>query len=251
MTFFNSFVDHPFLKEVMQDGERVFASKKIDIAQIDFEANPQFDEYEFYVHKVGFSLVNLVQLCDQLTYINYYISNFSYSKRQLESRPNRIDHLHYNIENYYIRYHSILDRLLQLINSVFHLCIEEKMVNYQNIMTNIRVSRTDISGSYKKVRNLINKQSDNRNQIVHRYSFREIELRKLQLFYVNYLDENNDEDKILKRFRIKRLTDYIKDKKDEFSSMNSEVFKLIPEILNVLRKEYIEQKYRLSRILGR
>ena len=65
-----------------------------------------------------------------------FLSNYGYSKK-IEST--RADYLIYNLENYLIRLNSVYDRVLQIVNAVFHLCINEENVNHSVIISNYKV----------------------------------------------------------------------------------------------------------------
>lgn len=76
------------------------------------------DEYEFYIRSVAFSLSHTLRWCEQLDLAIELLSNFDYSKKY----ASKADHFIYNVENYYIKINSVYDRILQLTNSIFHIC---------------------------------------------------------------------------------------------------------------------------------
>ena len=112
---------------------------------------PPFDEYEFYVHKVGFSLVYFLKWCDQIDQAITILSNFNYNKSG-DTSISRADHFIYNFENYLIRVTSIHDKMLQLVNSVYHLCNEDSMVTHEVITKNLKVSRTKLPTLLNKLK---------------------------------------------------------------------------------------------------
>lgn len=247
MDYFISFMEHPFIKAVIADGNEVFKYRNIDITKLDFEPEPQFDEYEFFIHNVGFWLVSFIQHFDQLKFAIEFMSNYDYSKNYESNRPDRVDHLLYTVENFHIRYSSIFDRIMQLLNSVFHLGLDESKVDYSVIITNIKIKRTIIPKAIKNIRKIVYENSEIRNQIIHRHSYRDVKLWKLRLFYSNKdLDNNNESDKALIVFRTERLKGYIKSKKEEFVNLNTAIQIEIDKLFDILLIEYCKQKNRLS-----
>jgi len=56
MELYNNFQDHEFVKNVLSEGNEVFKGRDIDIRRIEFEPDPPFNEYEFFIHNVGYRL---------------------------------------------------------------------------------------------------------------------------------------------------------------------------------------------------
>lgn len=245
MMQFIRFMDEDFVKEILHDGKELEEGRKFDITAVDFEPDSQFDEYEFYIHRVGFFLVNFIHLCDQLDFSVEFLYRYDYNKSKTMERPNRVDYIILNIENYYIRFQSVQDRLLQLINSVFHLCVDENEVNNTVIMSNLKVMRTDVPTKFKRVKRLLRNVSENRNQIIHKHSYREVELNKIELFYLAELDDD-DWGKEANNHRKLKLKDYLKKKREEFTKYNDSLFELILDIFDLLHKEYKSQKHKLG-----
>ena len=144
-----------------------------------------------------------------------------------------------------IRFQSVSDRLLQLINGVFHLTIHENDVSGTVIMNSLKVSRTSVQSKYSPIKKHLKKLYNERNTIIHRHSYLEKELRKLELFYES--DKNKIDDRI-KTFRTQKLKDYLKEKKDDFSNKNQKLFELIPDLFDELLIEYKKQRNRLIKI---
>lgn len=237
----DALINEQFVLDVLIDGKKILEHKKIDNIDAFFEGELDEDEYEFYIHGVGFYLFQLMEFLQQLVYIDEYISNFQYRKGY---GPNRVDHLLYNIENYYIRLSSVSDRILQLINRVFHLCNDEKSIN-SSILQNQKIKRTKVPQICREIERVIGQNKGIRNQIVHRYSYDELQAMKLKLFYLNELDKTNENDKLLLLFRSKKLKDYIANKKEEFNNINSRILAILPELFQELSIHYKENKERI------
>lgn len=241
------FKENSFIKQMFDDGFEISKGRKIDIFSIEFEEGPEFSEYEFYIHNVSFYTSNLLMLFRQLEFAIEFLTNYNYSK---QIQANRIDHLTYNVENYIIRISSVLDRILQVINSVFHLCIDETMVNERIILKNLKVKRTDTPKYYNKLKSIINSYAGDRNTIVHRHSYLHDELKKLSILYDNYLTqdlrENQETNKSLLIRRKFLLTNFVKDRKEVFSKCNLDIYNRLFELFDELSIHYERFKHRLK-----
>ena len=134
---FMRFSNHKLYEQLLRDGEVLKKYQPEDTWGL--ELLPGNDEYEYYIHRVGFAYVNLAYFCDQLDFAIEYLSMYDYRRPRKKDGPNRINYLTDNIENYLIRLQSIQDRLLQLINNVYHLCNDEEKVTYDIITSNVKV----------------------------------------------------------------------------------------------------------------
>ncbi len=115
MKGFTNLTDNKFVIEVLNDCRAFFT--EIDFNPTDLELpEAVLDEFQYYVHKVGFYLVHTLTWCKQLDLAIEFLSNYDYSKKIEASRA---DHLIYNIENYLIRLNSVYDRILQIVNAAF------------------------------------------------------------------------------------------------------------------------------------
>ncbi|WP_417501265.1 Cthe_2314 family HEPN domain-containing protein [Marinobacter sp.] len=241
MSSFSKLDDNAFLLSVLKDGEEAFSEIKIDRLATEIPEDIELTEYQYYVQKVGFYLVHTISWCKQLDLAIDLLSNFDYSKKN----ASRADHLIYNIENYLIRIKSVHDRILQLVNAVFHLCINEANVNHGVIVSNYKVQhRPEIHKSVKSISKYFNEHEQIRHTLIHRHSFIDKNLKKIELFYLNNFEHIDDEEKVkaYKYVRSDHLKRYIADKKKEFSLINSSLFKLIDELFILLKPEYERQK---------
>ncbi|NRB55585.1 MAG: hypothetical protein HRU39_06325 [Salinicola sp.] len=241
MSSFSKLDDNAFLLSVLKDGEEAFSEIKIDRLATEIPEDIELTEYQYYVQKVGFYLVHTISWCKQLDLAIDLLSNFDYSKKN----ASRADHLIYNIENYLIRIKSVHDRILQLVNAVFHLCINEANVNHGVIVSNYKVQhRSEIHKSVKSISKYLNEHEQIRHTLIHRHSLIDKNLKKIELFYLNNFEHIDDEEKVkaYKYVRSDHLKRYIADKKKEFSLINSSLFKLIDELFILLKPEYERQK---------
>ena len=229
------------LVSVLKDGEEAFSDIKIDRLATEIPEDVDLTEYQYYVQKVGFYLVHTISWCKQLDLAIDLLSNFDYSKKN----ASRADHLIYNIENYLIRIKSVHDRVLQLVNAVFHLCLNEANVNHGVIISNYKVQhRPEIHKAVKSINKYLSDHEQVRHTLIHRHSLIDKDLKKIELFYLNNFEHIDDEEraKTYKHVRSEHLKRYIIDKKEEFGEINNTLSKLIDELLVSLKPEYERQK---------
>jgi hypothetical protein len=212
------------------------------------------NELQFYVTRVGFSLAHTLTWIEQLHQAVFFLSDFGYSKRQKVEGIQRSHHLIYNIENYLVRLQSVYDRLLQLTNTVFHICMSDELVTHALIVSNLKVARTKVPQKLKAVRNTIKHKSDDRNEIVHRHSYMEPELRKLELLYMHTEETWSVSDttfpyKNLCYLRSQRTKQITKDKKAEFQSINEALVAALVPLFSALHEQYANEKERLRHVI--
>jgi len=245
---FNNFQDHEFVKNILSEGDEVFKGRNIDIKRIEFEPDPPFNEYEFYIYHVGYRLFAFIHTFDQLEYTIDFLTNYDYKISSKKNRPDRIDYLSYTIENFYIRYTSLLDRLLQLINAVFHLCISEDEVSYKVIIKNLKVKQSNSRNLIKKFRKGINQYRNRRDHIIHIEPYKDEDLWKLRLWYLNDDFKKQKNGRNLLQYRSQKLREYTIRKKEEFVGNIKVLRPQIIDIFDELLIEFKKQKEALAKI---
>ena len=176
MSNFSKLNESTFLVSVLKDGELAFSGIEVDKLATELPEDIELTEYQYYVQKVGFYLVNTISWCKQLDLAINLLSNFDYSKKD----ASRADHLIYNIENYLIRIKSVHDRVLQLVNAVFHLCINEANVNHGVIVSNYKVQhRPEIHKAVKAISKYLNDHEQTRHTLIHRHSLIDKDLKNI------------------------------------------------------------------------
>ena len=226
---------------VLGDGEEAFSEIKVDRLAIELPDDVLLSEYQYYIQKVGFYLVNTVAWCKQLDLGVELLSNFNYSQKKIS----RADHLVYNIENYLIRIKSVHDRVLQLANAVFHLCINEANVNHGVIVSNYKVQhRPEICKAIKSISKFLSEHEQTRHTLIHRHSLLDSDLKRMELFYQHDFEHISNEEhaKNLRHLRAEQLKNYIADKKSSFREINNSLFLLINDLFSALIPEYERQK---------
>ncbi len=236
-------MSHQLTQTILADGEIILKRIKFKPNEIELPKDSDLDEFEYYVHESGFSLMHFIKWCEQLELSLTLLSNFNY-----KDKISRADHFIYNVENYMIRVMSVYDKLLQITNSIYHLCNADDIVTHRTILNNIRVSRKPIKKKLEKIRKyLMGKFSQKRNILIHQYSYRDKEMRSLELMYSHNFEHFEGHNiRSLKSIRATYLRDAINNKKTLFHQTNKELFNLILLVFDCLMKEYFNQKQRLQ-----
>lgn len=241
MRNFSKLDKNVFLESVLKDAEVAFSDISVDRLATELPEDIELSEYQYYVQKVGFYLVNTISWCKQLDLAIDLLSNFDYSKKE----ASRADHLIYNIENYLIRIKSVHDRVLQLVNAVFHLCINEANVNHGVIVSNYKVQhRPEILKVIKAISKYLSEHEQIRHTLIHRHSLIDKDLKKIELFYFNNFEHLDDEDQVkaYKCVRTDHLKRFLSAKKVEFKKINEDLYGLINTLFLELNSEYVRQK---------
>tara|TARA_R110002073_G_C9489403_1_gene580699 strand:+ start:4172 stop:4894 length:723 start_codon:yes stop_codon:yes gene_type:complete len=214
-----------------------------DVTQFDLknELKEEPSEYEYYIRNSAFYLTHFISLLDQLKNAVELLSNYDYSKNEEIGRGK---HLVYNVENYIIRIASVSDRLLQLINAIFHLGINEKDVKERFVLNNMKVDITEIPQLYKEFKKTLNQNDGNRNAIVHRHSIVDKKLTQIEVFYhpelVKEYFEKTDSEEIekFKLIRKNALSNLIKKTKTEFNNQIQNCAETIIPVFDLLEVRY-------------
>lgn len=241
MSSFSKLDKNVLLLSILKDGEEAFSEINVDRLATEIPEDIELTEYQYYVQKVGFYLVHTISWCKQLDLAIELLSNFDYSKKN----ASRAEHLIYNIENYLIRIKSVHDRVLQLVNAVFHLCINEANVNHGVIVSNYKVQhRPEIHKAVKSISKYLSNHEQIRHTLIHRHSLIDKDLKKIELFYLNNFEHIDDEDQVkkYKYVRSDHLKRYVTDKKGEFREINNALYSLVDKLFVSLKPEYERQK---------
>lgn len=232
-------IESKLFKTLLDDADKYISAfeQTLDMLELPIKLN----EFQYYIHNVGYWLLQYDKQISELYYSIKFLRNFDYKKFNNNDNPNRIDHLDYTISNYYIRLSSILDKSLQLINAVFNLGISEYGVD-RSITTNNFVKSTNVIGKYKKMEKVVSDARQVRNAIIHRSYYTDKNLHKLRIFYSLDIDKEKNADKDLYNYRKSRLTEYINTIEDEFDSKFKEINCIIEKFLHELFLIYLKKK---------
>lgn len=212
---------------------------------------PPLDESQFYIVRVGYAVAHTLTWVDQLHQAVLFIGDFSYGRRLREEGVNRSHHLIFNVENYLVRLQSIYDRILQLTNSVFHLCISDELVNHSLVVSNLHVARTKVPQLLKALRKTIQGKAEDRNAIVHKHSYMEPKLRRLEVLYMHTEETWQPKRpemtyKNLCYVRSQQMREVTATKKAEFSAINAALVQALLPLLTELHSQYELHKKRLG-----
>ena len=239
---------HAFVHDVFVDGRKSLPELDVAPSAIEMPEDVVLDEQQYYIQKVGFFLAHTLAWCRQLDLAIEFLSNFDYSKKISASRA---DHTIYNLENYLIRINSAYDRVLQLVNAVFHLGVSEEHVGHAAIISNAKVQhRPEIVDKVKAVQKYLKDYAQARHTLVHKHSYLDVKMRRLEIFYMHHLDSLSDNDewkRNLKSFRAQYLKEFIAEKKEEFLNMNNGLGDKLGELFSELSHEYKRQVYKLGK----
>ncbi|OXB07800.1 Cthe_2314 family HEPN domain-containing protein [Flavobacterium pectinovorum] len=236
MNSLDKIYNHTFTLEIGDD----LTPKDID--------KENYTELEYYVNNTQFYFVHFLSLLSQLDNAVGLLSNFGYNQKNKISRG---DHLTYNVENYMIRVISVTDRLLQLINMVYYLKVDESKVNYKRVIGHAQIKDSTLETLYTELRQILSQYHNDRNSVVHRHSFINKEVYRLQALYHPILTERfiarnpPEEVKKLKYVRSQALIKYTDKIKLQFRETNDACFEKILEMLDILYQEYNSNKGKL------
>lgn len=241
---------HPFVRTVLDDAMKVNQEAGIK-PMADASEEPLLDERQFYITRVGYGLSHTLTWVEQLHHAVHFLAHFNYERRAKEAGVNRFHHLIYNVENYLVRLQSVYDRLLQLTNNVFHICNSDKLVNHGLIVSNLHVTRTKVPQLLRAVRKIIEPQATARNDIVHKHSYTDPALRRLELFYMHTEATWGSSDrrlpfKNLAHLRAPLMKQATTAKRAEFAAINAALLKALLPLFTELNVQYSRQKARIS-----
>jgi len=240
--------EHDFVKLLFADAQLIAKDRQFKLTEVELPEDTDFLEWEFHIHNVGFYTTHLLHLCSQLNSAIDFLSNYSY--KDTKATAKRIEHLEYNLENFIIRLASVKDRTLQVINAVFHIGMDEGDVSERTILNNMKVARTKLPLLNQKLAKEIKKFSGERNTIVHRHTYLDKEIRRLHIFYSDFILGNSIENRfdkdMFKNFRTERLKKFLQDKKVEMKEAIEDVFSVLYEIFSLLTVEYKKVKKTLE-----
>ena len=221
-----SISQHPFVEDVFKHSMDI--SKEISKPNgfkvaTHFVREPLVEE--FYVTQLGYCLSHLLTTIQQMEHAVLYMSNFSPTELMKDAGVNRATHLLWSVENYIIRTQTAYDRLLILIDRVFHIHNASNRISHESIVTNSHIKRTKIPDSLKSVKKAVKKYCHDRNTIIHESSYADDELRRIE--GISILSSSPDyglqKDENLKGDLKYDIREYVKKRKTEFTRINKNV----------------------------
>ena len=234
--------NHAFINHCFSDGIKV--TKELGDLK-PFSVLPSYKrkpfEEEYYQLAVSSSAATLLNACQQLTDSIQYLSSFSPSPKMKRHGITRQRHIQYTIENFIIRSQSTYDKLLVLVDAVFHLGNDDELINHQLIARNVHVRMTPVESQLRAIRKTMAKYQFVRNEIIHHGSFQEDDLRKLQGFSIIRESDSDGEFSIVFKSMTKN---YLINKTVEYSEYVDFLFSGLYEIFIALDKVYLENRHK-------
>lgn len=247
MTTLTTLGSHTLFHKVAEDAQNLLPEIDVKPSDIEMPEGVVLGEQQYYIQKVGFFLAHTLAWCKQLDLAIEFISNFDYSKKITASRA---DHTIYNLENYLIRINSVYDRVLQLVNAVFHLGVSEEHVGHAAIISNAKVQhRPEIVAKIKAIQKYLKDYAQVRHTLIHKHSYQDAKMRRLEIFYMRDLESINASEEWKNKIRIFRaqyLKEFLAEKKDEFQEINNGLARILNELFIELTHEYQRQVAKLA-----
>jgi hypothetical protein len=224
-----------------------------------------YTEKEKYVVFVLLAAKEVTTCYDQMCQALLYLSNFRTTKSLKNAGINRFKHIVFNIENYFIRISSLLDKTLVLINEVYMLGNSNENCKEHIIFKNKHLKNTKVLDLTKKLKKKTNDYREKRNKIIHTERYRDKELNQIEGMYL--LIEISEPHRMIfdPNFQIetnyrenRTRLDLEKEKKKRFKEMGEICFNFLKDnrdllmdnnYLNKTEKELIDYNHRLYEII--
>ncbi|HEX4975268.1 MAG TPA: hypothetical protein VFV48_05225, partial [Pseudomonadales bacterium] len=125
-------------------------------------------------------------------------------------------------------------------------------VSHSVVVSNIKVKRTNIPKLLKNIRKVTEENSQHRHAIIHRHSYMEPKLKRLELLYMHDREswgvENKTPYERLERARALRIKKLLAEYRSEFEGLNTRAQEAVSELFSGLEREYKTQLVRLSKV---
>ena len=175
---------NPLGKLILQDSHYL-NNIKVSVLDIDFR-NTDIDEFQYYIHNVGFRLVYLMELIDELFQTALHLKTLKIGKVFKDKGFSRGNIVKYFYFDFLSRLKAVEDRVLQLINALYHLGIDETQVRKNLILKNVHLRDKKIKIEFQALSTLINKYSKGRNTAIHIHTSLRKDIKLIEMFYQNW-----------------------------------------------------------------
>lgn len=236
---------HPLVRSALAKGVEVDASLGGSPSKLASNYDRKPDEHEYFLIDVAAAMANLLTLCQQLDQIPILIGSHRQASTMDKADINRHSLIVYHLENYIIRTQGLLDRVLKLVNSAFHLTNSPQNCRFTVVVQNVKVQVSDVDAPLKTLNKLLARYAGVRNEIVHHHSIKEDALRRLDMYFL--LDQWG---KLSEEDRPVDVKELIKDtifevlwfKKRELIAFNDEIATAVSLILDKLASYYLREE---------
>jgi hypothetical protein len=232
----------PFVGEAGAAAVKIAASLGDRPALINPVMERDPDEHEFFVLEVGASLSHLLTTCEHLRACPVFLANYRSTPALAKAGLRRHTHAVFQVESYLVRVHGLLDRVLKLINAVFHLCNSARNCTENVILKNIKVQHhVDVGLAVKRFKKALGPYTSERNEVVHAKHYMEQRLRYAEMFDLMARAKELDGDPSAKDYAKdsdELVRELVQEKKTEFEAFNVELASHLKEILEALAPCY-------------
>lgn len=237
---------HRFARDVLENADavrRLLVDDKPLSIEPEFKREP--DEHEFFLLRTSHSLIGVLNCCRQLAQIPVYLNNHHQTPAMRKTGINRHGAIVYHLENYIIRTRSLLDRVLKLVDAVFHLTNEDRNCRYGVVIQNVKVQVSEVPNSIEGLKQLLDRYSGTRNRIIHDGQFDDDALRRLEFYFLIERWESVSPKATASKIR-EQIQDHIHEilwfKKKEFLAFNEEIATSIEQIFDKLTPYYVREE---------
>lgn len=247
--------DHKFVQRALLravDVQKALGDRAPTKIEAEYSRDP--GEHEFFLLGVGHCTAELLTCCEHLEHIPLYVSNYHETPSMKKAGINRHKHIVYQIEGYLVRAQSLFDRMLKLVDAVFHLLNAPQNCRSTIILKNLKVKRTRVPIELKRLEKLLGRYATSRNEVVHHHSFKDDRLRVLEMYHIiqdiepsNPAARRRDYSEI----RKERTEEIVRKKKREFLEFNEQLAQAIIAVLDALEPHYKREERGLRVRLGK
>ncbi len=251
---YDALSEHPFTASALHYGVRILGviEEPLSVLKTEGEFKREPTKAEYYCISVAKTLAHLLGICQQLEHSVLYFSSFSPSVKMKKAGISKQSHLLYCIENYIVRTHSMYDRLLRHIDSVFEIYNPSHLISHEFIISNLHVKHSPVPPLLKSLRKVIKDYYRDRNMIIHEQQYIEDDLRMLEaITCISSSDDPFTENLDLDNWARNLAKKIVLHKTKEFSNVNQEAFKIIGSIFDHLQTEYDSKRSLLETVHGK
>lgn len=245
-------IDHPFIKTVTKAAfeiSRAVGSDNYWRARRNFAR--ELTEYEYFVIENGRALSELWSSWIQMTHIPFYLSSFSPTPSMKLAGITRHHQIAYTMENYIVRTQYLYDRTLKVVNAVFHLGLSPRDCRHEVLVQNVHLRSTEFPTTLQNFRKLVGKIGAERNAITHHESYKEDDLRFIEM--VEILVSHDDSTEFpdpeyvssLSELGKERTRVFVKRKFDEYTSFNTQILEQLVSVMTELHRYYEAKAHEL------
>ena len=208
------------------------------IIRSDYSMNRDLmNAHETYCADTFMYATNITDCIDQTYHAIEMLSGY---RRNIHKSINRPDYITFMIENFYMRFTSVYDRMLRLLNQVFELGLPERECKDNTIVKNANIRAKSFVPILKTANKFISTHRADRNKIAHSQTYIEDELNSLKPFY-HLRDNDGSFDHKRYVHLYKTMTDsFVKQKKKRFTELLDTLVLYVKEFFDDVGRYVLE-----------